>query len=91
VYEAGGLYHPTFNNNMSMAAVFLGVEEAFEKTWQSSVLYKLLELAFSTSLIELITSFLTNRKFKFFVEGEFSTPRNIAAGVPQGSVLAPIL
>jgi hypothetical protein len=75
-----------FNNNISMAAVFLDIEKSFDKTWHSSPLYKLSELAFSMSVIKLIASFLTNRKFKDLVEGEFSMP-----GVPQGSVLAPIL
>jgi hypothetical protein len=49
------------------------------------------ELKFSTCLIKLIASFLTDRKFKDLVEGKFSTPRKIEAGVPQSSVLAPIL
>jgi hypothetical protein len=49
------------------------------------------ELQFSARLIKLIASFLTTRKFKVLVEGEFSTPREVAGGVPQGSVLAPIL
>jgi hypothetical protein len=35
--------------------------------------------------------FHTGRKFKVLAEGEFSTSRKIAAGVPQGSVLVPIL
>jgi hypothetical protein len=43
------------------------------------------------SLIKLIASFFTDRKFKVLVEGKFSTPRKIAAGVPQGSVLTPTL
>jgi retron-type reverse transcriptase len=76
---------------MSTAAVFLDIEKAFDITWHSGLLYKLSELSFSTNVIKLISSLLTNRKFKVFVEGEFSTLRNIAAGVPQGSVLAPIL
>jgi hypothetical protein len=80
-----------FNNNMSTAAVFLDIEKAFDTTWHSGLLYKLSELDFSTSLIKLIASFLTDRNFKVFVEGEFSTPREIATGVPQGSVLVPVL
>jgi hypothetical protein len=46
---------------------------------------------FSASLIKLISSFLSNRKFSVSVEGEMSTPRIMKAGVPQGSVLSPTL
>jgi hypothetical protein len=60
-------------------------------TWHSGLLYKLSELQFATSLIKLIASFLTDRKIKVLVEGEFPTSRKIAAGVPQVSVLGPIL
>jgi hypothetical protein len=73
-----------FNNNMSTAAVFLDIEKAFDTTWQPGLLYKLSKLQFSTSLIKLITSFLSQRKFKVSVEGEMSTPRYMQAGVPQG-------
>jgi hypothetical protein len=76
---------------MSTAAVFLDIEKAFERTCHPGLLYKLSELELSTILIKLIGSFLTDRKLKFFVEGEFSTPRKLAAGVLQSSVLAPIL
>jgi hypothetical protein len=51
-----------FNNNMSTAAVFLDIEKAPDKTWHSGLLYKLSELAFLSSLIKLIASFLTDRK-----------------------------
>jgi hypothetical protein len=82
--------HITLNfNNMLTAAVFLDIDKAFDKTWHSGLLYKLLELL--TSPIRLTASFLNNRKFKVLVEGEFSTPRAIAAAVTQGSVLAPVL
>jgi hypothetical protein len=80
-----------FNNNMSAAAVFLGIEKAFDTTWHPGLLNKLSELQFPISLIKLIASFLTNRTFKASVEGELSSPRKVAAGVPQGYVLAPIL
>jgi hypothetical protein len=77
-----------FNNNMSTAAVFLNIEKAFDTTWQPGLLYKLSKLQFSTSLINLIGSFLSQRKFRASVEGEMSTPRYMQAGVPQGSVLS---
>jgi hypothetical protein len=41
--------------------------------------------------VKLIASFLSNRKFKVSVEVELSSSRKVAAGVPQGSVLVPIL
>jgi hypothetical protein len=49
------------------------------------------QLKFSTCLVKLIASFLTNGKFKVSIEGELSSFRGIATGVPQGSVLAPVL
>jgi hypothetical protein len=76
---------------MSTAAVFLDIEKASDTTWHPGLLYKLSKMHFSTSLIKLISSFLSNRKFRISVEGEMSTPREIQAGVPQGSVLSPTL
>jgi hypothetical protein len=70
---------------MFTAAVFLNVEQAFDTTWQ----YKLPKLKFSVSLIKLISSFLSLRKFRVSVEGEMTAPRDIQPGVPQGSALPP--
>jgi hypothetical protein len=80
-----------FNNNMSTAAVFLNIGKAFDTTWHPGLQYKLTELQFPISLIKLIASFLTNRKCKVSVGGKLSLLRKVAAGVPQGSVLAPVL
>jgi hypothetical protein len=74
-----------FNNNVPTAAVFLDIDKAFDITLYTGLLYKLSELEFSTSLIKLIAYSLTDRKFRVLVEGEFSTPREITAGVPQVS------
>jgi hypothetical protein len=55
------------------------------------LLYKLSKLEFSTSLIKLISSFLSQCKFIISVEGEMSTPREMRTGVLQGSVQSPTL
>jgi hypothetical protein len=78
-----------FNNNMSTAAVFLDIENPFDTTWLSSLLYKLHKLEFLTSLIKLISSFLSQHKFSVLVEGKISTSREMRSGVPKGSVLSP--
>jgi hypothetical protein len=71
--------------------VFLDIEKAFDTTWQSGLPYKLSKLEFSTSLIKLTGSFLSQRKFSVSVEGGMSSPKEMQAGVPQGSVLSPTL
>jgi hypothetical protein len=81
--------HATLNfNNMSTAAVFLDIEKAFDTLWHPGLLYKLYKLELSSNLINLINSSLSERQFRASVEGEMSTPRDIKAGVPQGSVLS---
>jgi hypothetical protein len=80
-----------FNNNLSTAAVFLDIEKAFDTSWHPGLLYKFTKLNFPARTVKLIRSFLFNRKFYVSVEGELSTPSEIQAGVPQGSVLSPML
>jgi hypothetical protein len=72
-----------------MAAVFLGIEKAFDTTWHLGLLYKLSKLKYSISQMKLIGSFLSQRKFMVLVKGEMFMPRDIQAGVPQGSILSP--
>jgi hypothetical protein len=55
-------------SSMLMAAVFWDIENAFDTTWHSGLLYIFSELEFLTRLIKLICFFLTSR-FKVFVEG----------------------
>jgi hypothetical protein len=64
---------------------------SIEQSRHTGLLHKLSKLQFSTSLIKLISSFLSERKFRDSVEGEMSTPREMQAGVPQGSVISPTL
>jgi hypothetical protein len=64
-----------FNNKISTAVVFLDIEKAFDTAWHPGLMYKLSKLEFSTCLIKLISSFLSQRKVRVLVEGEMSTPR----------------
>jgi hypothetical protein len=72
---------------MSTAAVFLDIKKIFDTTRHLGFLYKLSTLQLSISLTKLIGSFFSQRNFRVSVEGKMSTPRDIHARVPQGSVL----
>ena len=42
-------------------------------------------------LLKLLTDFLSNRKQRVVLNGQVSTQTSINAGVPQGSILSPLL
>jgi hypothetical protein len=79
--STSGIYLDNTHNKMSTAAVFLAIEKAFDATWHPGLLHKLHKL-------KLISSFLSQLKFRVSVEGEMSVSRYMQAGVPQGSVLS---
>jgi hypothetical protein len=79
-----------FNNNMSMTAMFSDIKKAFDTTWHSGLLYKLAKLEFSTNLIKLISSFLSQCSVSVLVQGEMSVSE-MKGRVPQSSVLSPTL
>jgi hypothetical protein len=78
-----------FNNKMSMVAVFLDAEKAFDTTWHLGLLCKLSVLNFLISLMKLINSYLFQRKLRVSEEGQISASRYIQVGGPHGSVLSP--
>lgn len=73
-----------------MAVIFLDVEKSFDTTWHPALLYKLSNLQYSTSIIEIRSSFPSSRKFRVSVESEIPTPWETQAGVPHCPILPSI-
>lgn len=71
-------------------AVFLDISQAFDRVWHEGLLFKL-KKALPTNYFIFLKSYLSNRRFFVKQGNEITSLRNINAGVPQGSIMGPIL
>ena len=74
-----------------MDAIYLDYAKAFDKVDHQLLLSKLQLYGFHSKIIRWIESFLTNRSQQVIVNGHMSITAPIISGVPQGTVLGPIL
>jgi len=65
--------------------------KAFDKVSHSRLLYKLEWYGVKGQTYSWVTDFLTGRSQQVVLEGKQSDSSNVTSGVPQGSVLGPIL
>lgn len=75
----------------STAMAILDVEKAFDNVWHAGLIFKLYRFNFPIYLIKIILSYLSHRKFKVSIKNFESLLFYISAGVPQGSLIGPIL
>lgn len=80
------------NLNRYTTAIFLDVEKAFDKVWRDKLITKIEETTdIPKCYIKTIDSFLTNRTFFVKVDDKRSDIKIQEQGIPQGSVLSPLL
>lgn len=71
-------------------STFLDVKQAFDRVWHKGLLFKLKTLL-PTPYYLLFKSYLHERSFYVSVNGDESDIGSIKSGVPQGSVMGPVL
>ena len=67
------------------------MSKAFDKVWHEGLIFKLEQNGVSGKLLNLFSSYLTDRKQRVAMNGFYSDYADIESGVPQGSVLGPLL
>lgn len=80
-----------YENKQFSTALFLDIAQAFDRVWIEGLKYKITNLQIPNYIKIILFSFLENRTFAVKIHATVSSTRNIRAGVPQGSILGPIL
>lgn len=89
VYRITNEIEKAFEEKKICSTAFLDVSQAFDKVWHDGLKYKL--KVFPEQIYNILESYLENRFFRVKQGTEYSEFKEINAGVPQGSVLGPIL
>ena len=80
-----------FARRKGVLATFFDVRKAYDQVWHSRLLQKLEDVGLSGNICHYIGNFLSNRSISARVGKSYSSARNLDMGIPQGSIIAPLL
>ena len=94
VHQLIEIYHNiclSLENREVMCTVFCDISKAFDKVWHRGLLKKLKAYGISGNLLHWFENYLSDRNQNVVLQNCFSEVGNVKGGVPQGSVLGPLL
>ena len=77
--------------NKSTLAIFLDIEKAYDILWRKGIIIKLQTMGIYGRITRWIDNFLSDRKIQVRINNILSAERTLENGVPQGSVISPLL
>ena len=83
--------HSALESGQEARIVKINFSAAFDRVNHLSILYKLCSVGIGGSVLSILTEFLSNRSQHVMVDGCRSKLVNVVSGVPQGSILGPLL
>ena len=88
------VYHAFCNaidHEKEVRVIFLDIKKAFDRVWHKGLLHKLYLAGVQGEILLWLENYLSNRRQRVVLHGQYSDWGNVSAGVPQGSVLGPLL
>ena len=83
--------YKSFDDGHEVFSVFLDMSKVFDKVWHEGLIFKLKQSDISGNILSTLTHFLKLRKQRVVLNGQLSSWSNIESGIPQGSILGPLL
>ena len=80
-----------FESGLHTGLILIDLQKAFDTINHEILINKMEFLGFSKDVILWFKSYLSFRKYKVNLNKSFSEPWQLLCGVPQGSILGPLL
>ena len=80
-----------FDKGLMTGMILIDLQKAFDTIDHDVLLQKLYAIGFSKHTVNWFQSYLSNRSFLVNLGNNFSQPASVSCGVPQGSILGPLL
>lgn len=90
VHRVYNIIRDAFEKKRYCSAAFLDITQAFDKVWHPGLLFKL-KNQLPNTFYDIMKSYLEDRHFLVKFKDEITKLHPIKSGVPQGSVLGPML